>query len=92
MEAFPLIASIGLQIHILCSALRSVGSLEYHTYCNTGIHLQGNLGARGTVSFTPLGGSVTSCFNELGMPRPGFEHPTYCMRDERGYQLHHRCD
>ena len=29
------------------------------------------------------GGAVTTCFHDLGLSRLGFEHPTFCMLDER---------
>ena len=35
-------------------------------------------------------GAVTICFNDLGLSRLGFEHPTFRMRGERCNPLRHR--
>ena len=38
----------------------------------------------------PSLGAVTICFNDLGLSRPGFEHPTFfCKRGERSNRLPH---
>ena len=36
-------------------------------------------------------GAVTTCFNDLGLSRLGFEHPTFRMRGEHCNRLPHRC-
>ena len=60
-------------------------SLAYRTYCDPW-HL---------FIVTPIAerltsGAVTTCFNELGLSRLGFEHPTIRFRAERSNQLRHR--
>ena len=35
--------------------------------------------------------TVTTRFNDLGLSRLGFEHPTLCMRGECSNHLHYRC-
>ena len=54
-----------------------------------------NFHLRGTATLCSLAfssGSVSSCFNNLCLTQPGFEHPTFRMRGERCNQLHHHCD
>ena len=34
--------------------------------------------------------SLSVLYIDLGLMRSGFEHPTYCMRGESSYRLHHR--
>ena len=36
------------------------------------------------------GGSITTCFNDIGMSRLGFEQPTFRLRDGRYKPLRHR--
>ena len=35
-------------------------------------------------------GAVTTCFNDLGLSRLGFEHPTFRLRDQRSNPLRQR--
>ena len=35
-------------------------------------------------------GAVTTRFYDLGLSRLGFEHQTFCLRDQRSNPLHHR--
>ena len=49
---------------------------EYHSYTHTYCRAFGS-------------GYVTICFNDLGLSRPGFEHPTFCKRGERSHRLTH---
>ena len=74
--------------------LSSEGSLDCRTYCDLG-HLciiNGHL--RGLVTLTLIAGcfsrTVTSCLNDLGLSRLGFEHPTFRLRDKRYNRLLHR--
>ena len=36
-------------------------------------------------------GAVTSCFYDYGLSRLGFKRPTFRLRGQRSYPLHHRC-
>ena len=50
---------------------------------------------RGPVTLIPIakrffGWAVTICFNDLGLSRLGFEHPTFRLRGERSNRLRHR--
>ena len=69
------------------------GSLACHTYCDTGhpfimfisedpwhLHLHLAFGSA----------AVTTCFNDLGLSRLGFEHPTFRLRGKRSNLLRHR--
>ena len=59
---------------------QSEGSLACHTDCDTHTHCQSS-----------DSGAVTTCFYDLGLPRLGFEHPTFRLRGERSNPLCHRC-
>ena len=69
--------------------LSSKGSLECHTYCDTGHPFI-------MVIFEDPWHShqwraVTTCFYYLGLSRLGFEHPTFRLQDERSNPLRHCC-
>ena len=36
-------------------------------------------------------GTLTTCFNDIGLSRLGFEHPTFCMRGRCSDPLRHLC-
>ena len=66
--------------------LSSEGSLACHTCCDTGHpFLRSSPRTRDihTCCRAFGSGTVTTCVNDLGLSRPGFEHPTFRMRGER---------
>ena len=67
-------------------SLSRVCSFERHTFCDTG-HSFVNMSSPKThdthTCYRALSsGDVTTCFNDFGSSRPGFEHPTFLMRGE----------
>ena len=42
---------------------------------------------RGPMTLTFGSEAVNKCFNDLGLSRLGFKHPTFCMRGVRSNQL-----
>ena len=66
--------------------LSSEGPLACHTCCDTGHpFLRSSPRTRDihTCCRAFGSGTVTTCVNDLGLSRPGFEHPTFRMRGER---------
>ena len=59
-------------------SLRSEGSIACHTYLDRGYPLYGHL--RELVTLTRIAEPVTTCPNDLGLSRLGFEHqPSACV-------------
>ena len=77
-HSFGVVTNTGEGLQILTYArllwpLSSEGSLACHTECYTGqLFIIGHL--LGTVTLTFGSGAVTTCFNDLGLSRLGFEH------------------
>ena len=74
----------------LCSALMAIEqwgffSLPHLLWHGTTVY-NGRL--RGPVTLTFGRWAVTTCFNDLGLKRLGFEHPTYRLRGERSNPLY----
>ena len=66
--------------------LSSGGSFTCHTYGDTGHpFLRSSPRTRDIRTRCRAFGSgtVTTCFSDLGLSRPGFEHPTFRLRGER---------
>ena len=59
-------------------SLSSEGSIACHTYLDRGYLLYGHL--RGLVTLARIAEPVTTCPNDLGLSRLGFEHqPSACV-------------
>ena len=66
-------------------SLSSEGSSAFHTYCDMGhLLIWSSLRTCNTHCSCLVFGSraVTTCINDLGQWRTGFEHPTFCMQTE----------
>ena len=75
-----------LDLCLALMAFSSEGSLACHTCCDTGHpFLRSSPRTRDihTCCRAFGSGTVTTCVNDLGLSRPGFEHPTFRMRGER---------
>ena len=75
-----------LDLCLALMAFSSEGSLACHTCCDTGHpFLRSSPRTRDIHTYCRAFGSgtVTTCVNDLGLSRPGFEHPTFRMRGER---------
>ena len=75
--------------------LGSEGSLARHNFCDTGhllIMVRSSPRTRETHTYCRAccSGAVTTCFNDIGLLRLGFEHPTFRLRGERSIPLRHR--
>ena len=68
----------------LCPALMTIdgeSSLAYHSYCDTGYHFIMVISRNIHTYCRAFGnGAVPTCFNDLGLSRLGFEHPTFRLR------------
>ena len=66
------------------------GSLTYHIYCDTWhpfVWSSPRTRDTHTCCRAFKIGAITTFFNDLGLSRAGFEHPTFGMRGERAHQL-----
>ena len=68
------------------SALMAVEQWGFYIAC----HIFCDTGTRDT-HLLPSSGAVTTCFNELGLWRLGFKHPTFRMLGESSNWPLHRC-
>ena len=72
--------------------LSNEGSLACHTYCDAGHAFIIVISEDRDTDIYCLAfgsGAVTICFNDLGLSRLGFEHPTFRLRGERSNRLRH---
>ena len=73
--------------------LNCEGSLTCHIYCDTGHTFIYTLAPRIRDNHTYCrafgSGAVSTCFNDLGLLRPEFEHSTFRMQGERFNWLRH---
>ena len=72
----------------LCSALTVIKLWGFFTVPHLLWHRASVTMVTGPVTLTPIAerfgsGAVTTCVHDLGLPRLGFEHPTFRLRGER---------
>ena len=87
------VSSVGLQILTYRYTWHlwqfSVPHLLWHRTSIYNGHLGGHMTHTQCQAFRK--GTLTTCFNDIGLSRLGFEHPTFCMRGRCSDPLCHLC-